>query len=1189
MNLIKKLKSKRGATLVEVLMVVALMAIMLGIAMPNILAESEEIKMAEMNDNARAVAVAVQSKLYGMKNAGTSADSAYFMLCNTAAYKTKLADDETGEDVLVINNFIDGEGNKGDKGREQLLSGAITDSELLDKGKIVVVFKESTADVLEVFYSDKDYNLDDILPQANEHTLKSKRIGLYRGEGAPEPARNITLPRFVASWSEDDELALDISMPSAPDSSLYNKPLGIEVYLQFPALDGSDSGTTQTSEEMLIYAEGMFETEYRSILQSNLRAISADYNNGYGLTLGKIVEKGSKMRFILDTLVMDRVNSYALQFLRRPGNPYPDIVSVAANDGLNPRETFKTWMSRSQNTYITYWYRQHATAGGGPNEGDKTISQELFKSIMDDKNALSYVGIDERCRLRVKIGLLDDSDGGKIEDAYGSFRKFDESMTMSITSDLRSPYFSQLDTGQGRVGLSSMRDLNNLHYVADDGNTSIKEARLYADITGDQFYNKLKTLREKLLPHLSDTKPAYRPTDKEPTPPSEKAYTQEAMNDYRFQESVTVSAFPSLKKFTFDGTKAGGGSFKIQNINFPGKYGNTSPEPGGLVELAEDCTFMNLDIVNARVWRALYSTGSFETSGNGNLTNINIKPNGSGVVDGGVGGALVGISLNSKFKNVRAYIDNTEGRILSGSNFTTFYVNTSVAGGLVGLAIGGRGNSTTFDKCCASYRLADNSYDRLAGKLVYAGGLVGMTIGNVNINNCYGASAISAYYSGGLVGAAISNEVSLDIQVLGSEIKGDFHGETTIKNSFAAGEIGRGVRVGAGLIADIQGNTPPNVTNCYSSTWWQIIPPVAYGTFENDTQNYYVRQSQFAVPVTNNVEAWFKSDGDVLSLQNNGGKLNGIVCSSADASGDVLSDKLGGAGNWTKATQTYNWSYTNGLNNVNDKHSYPFPMPKGNTEFFGNWMRSDCYGATTPQSGTPTFTFQGYYGVFYCDEDGTQHADAGQAMSRDLNYEANSLKFQIYRDKNNTYHYGFQNISVWWLHGCKLDTTFDEQGNLVQGNEVKYWWARRANTMGLTAKELGGVTDVSVSSDGKSFEFTAPEYYNASYNPFEGYGYIIDGTSLSDSDRKFVEKTKVYLDYMGFFCTSDTSKYPYERYYIKMEDGRETPTRDEAKKIVSVDKATFQKAVNYQTYTLSATDVTVTYEDGYFHVINSNG
>ena len=65
----KKIKNKRGTTLIEVILVVALIAIMLLIAAPNVIAEKKQIDMAEMNSNARAVAVAVQSKLYGMKNA----------------------------------------------------------------------------------------------------------------------------------------------------------------------------------------------------------------------------------------------------------------------------------------------------------------------------------------------------------------------------------------------------------------------------------------------------------------------------------------------------------------------------------------------------------------------------------------------------------------------------------------------------------------------------------------------------------------------------------------------------------------------------------------------------------------------------------------------------------------------------------------------------------------------------------------------------------------------------------------------------------------------------------------------------------------------------------------------------------------------------------------------------------------
>ena len=120
MNIIKKLKSKRGITLAEVLVVVAIMAIMLSIAVPDLLAESEKIKMSAMDGYARSVAVAVQSKLYGMKNAGTAEGSEYSLLGNVAEKANIGTDGE--KTVKYVTNF----GDKGAIGKAYLLSGALT-------------------------------------------------------------------------------------------------------------------------------------------------------------------------------------------------------------------------------------------------------------------------------------------------------------------------------------------------------------------------------------------------------------------------------------------------------------------------------------------------------------------------------------------------------------------------------------------------------------------------------------------------------------------------------------------------------------------------------------------------------------------------------------------------------------------------------------------------------------------------------------------------------------------------------------------------------------------------------------------------------------------------------------------------------------------------------------------------------
>ena len=333
MKFLKKLRNRRGMSLIEVLLVVALMMILLGIAMPDLISESRAIKLAGMNGNARAVAVAVQSKLYGMKNKGTTVGSEFYTL-NANAGTTQVQTSE-GMDARYFANF-----GKTKATGKQILSGAITDSELLN-GKIVVAYDPTTADIFEVFYGESDFldkekpvsGMNFVLPNSQlfpavvEGYLSQNMIGSYFGDPKPEFSRKDGLPPFTAVWRYDDELYLELQMVQGfyneSNKELWDKPLGIEVYAEIPNGPGS-----RNKKEVLIYAEGMFAEESKvwSYQQNPLDAhspwvdlkIAADYDNA--LTLSKIArhtvtetvteegketttEKTGVLRFAFDSLV----------------------------------------------------------------------------------------------------------------------------------------------------------------------------------------------------------------------------------------------------------------------------------------------------------------------------------------------------------------------------------------------------------------------------------------------------------------------------------------------------------------------------------------------------------------------------------------------------------------------------------------------------------------------------------------------------------------------------------------------------------------------------------------------------------------------------------------------------------------------------------------------------------------------
>ncbi len=1144
MKLFQKLKSKRGTTLVEVLMVVALMAIMLGIAMPNILAESEEIKMAEMNDNARAVAVAVQSKLYGMKNAGTSAKSAYFMLCNTAADKTKLSDDETEEDFLFVNNFLS---DKGSQGREQLLSGAITESELLDKGKIVVVFKESTADVLEVFYSDKDYNLDDILPQANENILKSKRIGLYLGYGAPAPERMVRVPNFSCKFVFSDELYLEMQMGETLPDELLDSRLGLEIYAEIPGADG------ELTDEIGIYYQGFFATRYETQYAG---AIEPDGDAPHALTLRKIQQNDGVIRFALDSMITDRAgygDAYVKQCLRHQNKPEYTTVT---DPTLYPRESIANWFNPTTNPYMTVWHR----------EINDTENRALHNKIfgLDYTNVTKYVGVDETMQLKIRLSVLSDvcrDAVGMPEGTSASFYQKDEKFASfeALTGEI-SPYFNAISDENTKIAISALRDLNNLKYVFNTDNI-VNRAELNQDITAQQTYDKLVKVRYALI---------------RKNPEVNSYWTRYANID-----AMNVDMLNPTKPFTLSGKSKDGGRHAIVGAGFSGRTNLL----GGLFGYAYGLTVEDLDIISPSVMRNGFDLTFLSEDSDGNVSGINAR------YSHAVSGSLVGIAVNSTFKNVHVYLDKTrdlkveedsntpEGDLDNTNKYAANnlgYRRTSgvIAGGLVGIAIGSTGittingwssdttenETTTFTDCSASINVGTELYDQTSSCL-YAGGLVGMTMGNVVIKGCFAASQLNGYNAGGLVGGvAKPGTWKYDNQgYYGKPYNNGWYygqngtgtGGLKIEKSFASGIILRQARVGGGLIADI-GGTAPDVTDCYSSVEWQILPPTAYGTFKGDNKNYYIVQTHLAVPITTNTEAHFDCTGDVFSLT---GESSGVACANATD----LKKNLNSGNGWGSAKETVFWRRENGdsySGDGNPEKTYPFPMLSENNVFNGSWIMEydDIPDAVVPETFVSKCVgfFCAYYNAIWSSI-GQSNVDTGVISAEKFTVDA----------KNNVLLKNAMLNGMWWMN---------PNPDLPKMPGV-----------GLTS---------AVTYNDKRFTFKGFAYDASLFDPLKRKGVK---SGLSDSlDYINKDDTSLNWDYFGLFFGDLQAKHAY---YIGFDDEveygdaefRETGAKDEdGNDIDERDNYYYIKPSYFSTsqitISLSETGAKITFTDGSFCV-----
>ena len=1210
-----KIRSKRGVTLPEILIVVAIMIILLGIAAPNIFAEANELKFTHMNDNARAVAVAVQSKLYSIKNSGTSLGSEYANL-NLDENSTKITlkvknenGEEISKDVRYVCSWKDA------LAKQVLFSGAITDIKLLNKGYILMAYDPVTGDILRLYYSEKEFKPSDLFvndtdpasqdkpcfKDVDEKDLRNNYIGKYTGYAAPEPQYKATLPRFSAEWVFDDEMYLQLTMVDIPADSLLDKPLGVEVFAVIPGGD-----------YVMIYAEGFFATEYETQYAGTIKA---DYGD---LTLRKINGNNNHLRFALDSLVMKKAG-YGSAYPYLQHQTYPKITSMA-DDLLYPRNAVATWFDGegegNANPYLTVFSRE--------SEFQQIETQSKMSDAVHDKffaksPVTDYVPINGSMSLTVRISVLSDTTRESNADKKGQLQNRDDGAyaPVIIESENMSPYFYALSGDGDVVTISSMRDYGNLSYVFNDPNSTINQAKLAHDISGQEFYDKLVKTRYAVINKIKNVSGDEMATD----------FLNNKWNMFSNRDTVGVDPMiiANRTEFTIDGAKPDGGNYAISNIEGGGR--NTSP--GGFFHYAENVTFKNIDIINPRSWR-----NNCDKDFLSDPHKIDLQR------DSVVSGSLVGIAVNCQFENVHAYIDSSQSMTVEDKdgglqgdlgdenklpqNINERRIEGTVVGGLVGLAIGRENDvsgtgKTTFDNCSASVFLITGIY-YAPSQCVYAGGLVGIAFGNVDIKNSYAASSLNGYYSGGLVGFATNGTWSYDY---GTNIKREEHdatGTLSMDNSFAAGHINRLTRVGAGLIADYNYTNPnekPKVTGCYSAVNWDALTPVAYGTFKGDTGNsgnYYVSQTDLSLPITANLEAHFKvTAGDVFSLQQ--GDKSGTPCTL-----DQLNANFKTKG-WVAASSTSQWRWKE-THSTTPKDppggSYPFLMPASNNKFWGDWITNYYSEIDGVSIGDPNaalnINFDRYICPFYDYELGWGkfpiHVNTGNIVSESYNMitlytdtfegkvmalvngvPSDGLESMIQADleDNPTIYRDPKTYYTYWAKGAI------ETQSILRKNEDEDTQQDKYNReMILYGQGIDGATKITLDATVNNYEIEGAPYYDPKYDPITGYscdkitGYGFtpegDGINLGDSQLSW--------DYYGFYCTAIYGVNPdaegaTDKYYIQFDNQMTGQNARIEGDFLYVNEEEFKKALNYYDKLKLPTDVTklqLVWNNGYFQV-----
>ncbi|MBR2386925.1 hypothetical protein IKA92_06485, partial [bacterium] len=223
--------------------------------------------------------------------------------------------------------------------------------------------------------------------------------------------------------------------------------------------------------------------------------------------------------------------------------------------------------------------------------------------------------------------------------------------------------------------------------------------------------------------------------------------------------------------------------------------------------------------------------GLFSTIDGGTVQNLKLQNFNVGVYENGVdaGGALARETNNVTINNVHtiegtvysdlncggmigiAYGDTIIQNSSSSTKVTEENGGTGLIGGFIGY--GYSGSTISIENSYATGDIGDENSSEV-------GGLVGLSLGEVNINNCYSSGEITGYNSGGIIGYSTN---------------------TTITNSYSTGKVSGDIT--GGLV----GENGATITNSYYNS--TLNTDNGKGVGKDET--WFTEENLLAVGITN--------------------------------------------------------------------------------------------------------------------------------------------------------------------------------------------------------------------------------------------------------------------------------------------------------------------------------------------------
>ena len=219
MRVLKRIKERRGFSLAELLIVVAIIAILLAVAIPNVLSYYRELKITELDDDARTIFLAAQNQLTALSNSGDKLDSIGVKITNSNRLDPAVAHPElryVEYQAGAVSTAAAPTTPNPTEGLRKILPGGSVDTHF-HKYNYVIEFDTESGAVYGVWYWEKDgfeYNTHGITKyQDKQSRLKDNvMVGFYGGDQI-DRLQFSQLPYPTVQLINAEELRLVIGVP----------------------------------------------------------------------------------------------------------------------------------------------------------------------------------------------------------------------------------------------------------------------------------------------------------------------------------------------------------------------------------------------------------------------------------------------------------------------------------------------------------------------------------------------------------------------------------------------------------------------------------------------------------------------------------------------------------------------------------------------------------------------------------------------------------------------------------------------------------------------------------------------------------------------------------------------------------------------------------------------------------------